>query len=177
MTAQSALTLPGQPLVAADFDAKFRQWRNIVDKMHATTRFTPNPRLAWTPLSKPIRECTVALVTTAGAHPRHAPAFDLLNEDGDASFRVISADIAVADLTVSHSHYDTTDALADPNVIFPIDRLRELVADGTVGALSPIHIGMMGWNPDGERVRNETAPAIARELLQAGVDAAVLTPG
>ena len=145
--------------------------------MHATTRFTANPRLAWTPLTKPIGECAVALVTTAGAHPKAAPAFDLLNEHGDPSFRVISADIAVADLTVSHSHYDTTDALADPNVIFPLERLRELVADGTVGALSPIHIGMMGWNPDGARVRDETAPAIARALVQAGVDVAVLTPG
>ncbi|GAC1325748.1 MAG: hypothetical protein NVSMB2_24480 [Chloroflexota bacterium] len=177
MTTPPTIALPGRPLVAADFDAKFRQWRGIVDKMHATTRFTPNPRLAWTRLPKPVSECTVALVTTAGVHPTCAAPFDVMNEHGDPSYRLISGDTAVSELTVSHSHYDTTDALADPNVIFPIDRLRELAADRTVGALSRVHVGMMGWNPDGARVRDETAPAVAGELARAAVDVAVLTPG
>ena len=58
-----------------------------------------------------------------------------------------------------------------------MDRLRELAADGTVGAVSPLHIGMMGWNPDGAHVRDVTAPAVAAKLREAGADVVVLTPG
>ncbi len=169
--------LPGRIVDPAALEAKFQQWRGIVDKMHAHTRFTPNERLSWTPLAKPLSTSTVALVTTAGVHLKSQQPFDLMNEEGDWSFREIPGDASAAQLAVSHSHYDTTDANADPNVVFPIDRLRDLVADGTIGAASRIHLGMMGWNPNGAKVRDETAPAMARILRDASVDVVVLTPG
>ena len=169
--------LPGRPIDPAELAAKFQQWRGIVDKMHANTRFTPNEHLSWTPLRKPASQVVVALVSTTGVHRRDQPSFDLMDEHGDWSFREIGGDVDVGDLVVSHSHYDTTDANADPNVVFPIDRLRELAAEGTIGAVSRLHIGMMGWNPDGARVRDETAPAVAAKLREAGVDVVILTPG
>ena len=169
--------LPGRRIDPSELEGKFQQWRDIVNKMHAHTRFTPNERLSWTPLARPLSHCTVALVTTAGVHLKSQPAFDLMNAHGDWSYRVIPGDTAVRDLMVSHSHYDTTDANADPNVVFPLDRLRELAADGTIGAVSRVHLGMMGWNPDGARVRDETAPAMVAVLREAQVDVVVLTPG
>ena len=173
----AATGLPGRPLNPADLEAKFQQWRGIVDKMHANTRFTPNDRLSWTPLRTPLAQAVVALVSTGGVHRKDQPPYDLMDQHGDWSFREIGGDVAVADLMVSHSHYDTTDANADPNVVFPIDRLRELAAEGTIGSVSPLHIGMMGWNPDGARVRDETAPAVATKLREASVDVVILTPG
>ena len=172
-----AEALPGRPMQVAALAAKFEQWRGIVDRMHSTTRFTPNERVSWTPLAKPLAACTVALVSTAGVRHRDQPPFDLMNEHGDPSPRLLPGDVRASDLIVEHTHYDTTDANADQNVVFPIDRLRELAADGTIGAVSPLHVGMMGWNPDGARVRDETAPAVARALREAGADAAILTPG
>jgi D-proline reductase (dithiol) PrdB len=164
-------------MAAAELATKFRQWRGIVDKMHATTRFTPNERLSWTPLRKPLAESVVALVSTAGVQRKCDEPYDLMNEHGDRSFREIPGEVAASDLRALHTHYDTTDANADPNVVFPIDRLRELAAEGTIGAVGPLHIGMMGWNPDGARVRDETAPAVAARLRGAGVDVVILTPG
>jgi D-proline reductase (dithiol) PrdB len=169
--------LPGRPLVPSDFEAKFRQWRAIVDKMHATTRFTPNDELAWTPLRRPLAQCAVALVSTAGVRQRGQPPFDLMNEQGDATFREIPGDASVQEIVVEHSHYDTKDANEDPNVVFPLDRLRELASEGTIGAAGSLHIGMMGWNPNGERVKREAAPAIARRLEDTGADVVILTPG
>ena len=173
----TATTLPGRPMDASELEAKFQQWRAIVDRMHAQTRFTPNERVSWTPLSRPLSKCVVALASTAGVRLKDQPPYDLMNEHGDWSFREIPGDVSVRDLVVTHSHYDTTDANADPNVVFPIDRLRELAADGTVGELSPLHVGMMGWNPDGGHVRDVTAPAVAARLQEAGADVVVLTPG
>jgi D-proline reductase (dithiol) PrdB len=100
-----------------------------------------------------------------------------MDEYGNPSFREIPGDTRLEDIAVSHGHYDTADANADPNVVFPLDRLRELATEGTIGAVAPLHIGMMGWNPDGERVKNKTAPEVARRLRAAGVDVVVLTSG
>lgn len=170
--------MPGaKRLDPATFEGAFTDWRARVDKMHANTRFTPNPDAAWSPVTKPVSRSRVALVTTAGAHLRSQPAFDLADEHGDASYRLLPGDTDVADLAVSHAHYDTADANADPNVVLPLDALRGLVTDGVVGEASPIHVGMMGWVPDGAVLRDETAPEVARLLVDAEVDACVLTPG
>jgi D-proline reductase (dithiol) PrdB len=45
--------------------------------------------IPWTPLRKPLSECTVALVTTAGVHLKGQKPFDMSDPDGDPSFREI----------------------------------------------------------------------------------------
>lgn len=161
----------------SDLVAKFEAWREVVDKMHANSVFTTNESAAFSPLVKPLNEARIALVTTAGAHLRSQPAFDLTDESGDWSWRRIPGDVDVADIAVSHAHYDTTDANDDPNVVFPIDALRSLVAGGEVGEVSPLHAGLMGWIPDGTPLREKTAPEVAAALAESGADAVVLTPG
>jgi len=69
----------------------------------------------------------IALVSGTGVHLRDDKRFNL---SCDSSFRIISADTYTADLTVSHGGYDNTDALADINSMFPLDRLRELADEG-----------------------------------------------
>jgi D-proline reductase (dithiol) PrdB len=170
-------SVPGRPLERQELEAKFRQWRAIVDKMHANTRFTPNDQVSWTPLTKPLSESTIALVSTAGVHLKTQTPYDLMNELGDASFREIPGDVGSDALAVSHSHYDTADANSDPNVVFPIDRLRELRDEGVTGSIAIRHFGMIGWNPDGRRVKEETGPEVARLLREDGVDVVILTPG
>lgn len=168
---------PFKRLQPQDYAEKFRAWREVVDTMHANSTFTGNPAPAWTPLTKPIAQSRVALLTTAGAHLRSQPPFDLDNEHGDWSHREIPGDTDLADLAVSHGHYDTTDANTDPNIVLPLAALRTLVAVGEVGAVAPVHVGMMGWIPDGRPVVEQTAPAVARLLTESGADVAVLTPG
>jgi hypothetical protein len=43
---------------------------------------------------------------------------------------VLQPDVESSDLMVTRHHYDHTDADRDINVVFPIDILRELKADG-----------------------------------------------
>jgi len=132
---------------------------------------------AFVPLSKPLAESRVALLTTAGAHLSDQEPFHTATVAGDSTFRVIPNDAAAASLRFSHTHYDTTSAEADRNVVLPIDRLTELVDSGRIGEASPIHIGMMGFNPDPTPIAKETGPAVAAALNEAGVDVAVLAPG
>ncbi len=160
-----------------DLEERFRRWLKLISEMHDEANFTPNDFIAWTPMSKPLHECSIALVSTAGVHLKSQPHHDLLNPHGDASFREIPGGTPASDLAVDHLHYDTTDANADPNCVFPIDRLRELADAGVIGAVAPMHFGFMGFIPDGRLLRDTTAPVVAERLLTQHTDAVVLTPG
>jgi D-proline reductase (dithiol) PrdB len=160
-----------------DLEERFRRWLKLIAEMHDEANFTANEKIAWAPLRKPLSECSVALVSTAGVHLKSQPVHDLLNPHGDTSFREIAGDTPTSDLAVDHVHYDTTDATNDPNCVFPLDRLRELVELGMIGAIAPMHYGFMGFIPDGRLLRDTTAPIVAERLLAQGTDVVVLTPG
>lgn len=123
-----------------DLDERFRRWLKLISEMHDGANFTPNDSIAWVPMTKPLAESTIALVSTAGVHLKSQPAHDLHNPHGDASFRAIPGDTPPHDLAVDHLHYDTTDANTDPNCVFPLDRLHELAHTGVIGAVAPLHL-------------------------------------
>ena len=160
-----------------DLEERFRRWIKLTSEMHDNANFTPNASIAWTPMLKPLAECTIALISTAGVHLKSQSAHNLLDPYGDASFREIPGATRASELAVDHTHYDTTDANSDPNCVFPIDRLHELVEQGMIGAVAPINYGFMGFIPDGRILRDTTAPIVAKQLLNQKVDAVVLVPG
>ena len=86
----------------------------------------------WVPVIKPLADCKVAMVTTAGVHHRDQSPFDMRDPDGDSSFRAIDVSRGVGDLMITHDYYDHRDADKDINIVFPIERLRELESDGFI---------------------------------------------
>jgi D-proline reductase (dithiol) PrdB len=116
----------------------------------------------------------IALVSTAGVHLKSQEAY---NPESDESFRLITGDFSAADLMFTHAHYDHEDADKDPNVMYPIDRLKELVAEGVIGGVANKHIGMMGYSMKLKQVYEETVPAIAKEINRSNADAVLLTAG
>lgn len=128
----------------------------------------------WTPFAARFADARIAVVTTGGFRFADQPAFDC--DRGDPSFREIPAETPLDRLVVDHTHYDTRDAARDPNVLFPLDRLRELVEEGALGGLAPTHYSMMGYVPQTAELVEETAPAIASAMTSEEVDFALLTP-
>lgn len=129
-------------------------------------------------LTKPLAECTLALITTGGVHLTSQPPFDMQDPDGDASLREIPGDVALTDLTITHDYYNHSSADQDVNVIFPLGHFRELAQRGVIGGLARRHFGLMG-HIEGEHLRHlqeKTAPEIAAKLRADGVDFAFLTP-
>lgn len=166
--------------VRAQRHAKYLDWAKrvaLTRPMGHETVVTQAMPLNWTPITKPLSQSTVALVSTGGVHLHDQPPFDVYEEAGDWSSRQIPGDVDTADLTVTHTHYATTDALEDINVMFPLDRLRELAAEGVVGQVSPTHFGFMGFIPDPGLLIRETVPAVAQKLKNCDVDVVVLSPG
>lgn len=141
-------------------------------------RFVESTSVPWTPMEKPVRASTIALVTTAGVHRQADPPFDMTDPDGDPSFRVIPVDTPRGEVRITHKYYDHSAADRDLNVVVPIDRLQELATAGRVGGVAPRIYSFMG-HIDGAHVRTlmeTTAPEVARRLCDDGAEAVVLTP-
>ena len=143
----------------------------------------PAPQgIPWTPLAKPLEQCRVALITTAGIYLKdEQPSFDLARERrepfwGDPTYRAIPTGVRQDQIDVAHLHINTEDILADINVALPIGRFQELVQAGEVGALADQQYSVMGYQPNTDEWRERTAPDVARRLRDEGVDAAFLTP-
>ena len=121
----------------------------------------------------PLAERRVAIVTSAGLHRRDDRNFSLR----DLSYRVIPGDIATADLVMTQSsvNYDRTGFQQDVNVVFPIDRLRELENAEEIGEVADYHyaINGAGWLP---HEIEPTARELAGLLKEDGVNAVLLVP-
>lgn len=121
---------------------------------------------------RPVAERRVAIISTAGLHKRGDRPF----RPGDGSYRVIPAETVANELVMSHIsvNFDRTGFQQDLNVVFPIDRLRELVADGAIGSMASVHYSFMGAFPPA--AAEPHAKHLARLLKADKVDAALLVP-
>ena len=137
--------------------------------------------IPFTPLTKPLRECTVALLSTAGIARNDDRPFDQEGERrdpwwGDPSFRRIPLGTTEQDIRIYHLHIDPKFGEADLDVVLPMRRLAELASEGVVGRPAPTHYSIMGYILEPEELVEETAPAIAAGMRDEGVDAVVLVP-
>jgi D-proline reductase (dithiol) PrdB len=138
--------------------------------------------IPWTSPGKPLAEAKVALLSTAGISMSGDPPFDMDRERreplwGDPSWRRIPSGASSNTVEVNHLHIKTDYIREDLNVALPIDRLRELVEDGVVGAVADTHYSTMGYQgADTTALENQSAPEIARSLLDEGVDLLLLAP-
>src|SRR5262245_29058969 len=133
------------------------------------------------PLAKPLRECTVALVSTAGIARNDDRPFDQEGERrdpwwGDPSFRKIPLGTTEKDIHIYHLHIDPRFGEEDLDVVLPMRRLAELAGDGVVGRPAAIHYSTMGYILDPTELMAKTAPAIAASMHDEHVDAVVLVP-
>ena len=121
----------------------------------------------------PLNEATVAIVTTAGLTRPGRPGW----KNADQSFRSFAKD--EHDVTIGHlsPNFDRSGFVADINVVYPIDRLEELAAEGVIKAVAPRHISFMGAQDETmTTIRMDSGPAAAKQLREDGVDVVLLTP-
>ncbi|WP_245894419.1 glycine/sarcosine/betaine reductase selenoprotein B family protein [Planomicrobium soli] len=136
-----------------------------------------NEELPETTVTKPLTACTVALVSTAGVHLKSDPPFDVDNPAGDPTFRLVPGNTAETDLTVTHIYYDTKYAKTDPSIVFPITQLRELEAEGEIGAVAGANLGLNGGILDTELVERDAIPVVVELFRNENIDVALLVPG
>ncbi len=132
------------------------------------------PGVPWTQPPADLSLARLALVTTAGLHLRSDPNF----VSGEATFRAIPGQVKAGDLVQSHAsaNFDRAAIQQDLNVTFPIDRFRELVAEGRLGSLADHHYSLMGALRKWDLLIDETLPALAEKLLAERVQLVFITP-
>jgi len=120
----------------------------------------------------PLSQRRVAIVSSAGLVVRGESPF----RGRDADYRVIPAATKADELLISHIsiNFDRTGFHEDWNVVFPLDRLRELAAEGMIGGVASTHYSFMGATDPVEM--EPYARELAGRLKQDGVAAAILPP-
>ncbi|HCB34080.1 MAG TPA: selenoprotein B glycine/betaine/sarcosine/D-proline reductase [Acidimicrobiaceae bacterium] len=120
----------------------------------------------------PLAEAKVAIVTSASLHHPDQDDFAPV----DTGYRVL--DSGRRDYVTGHwsPNFDAIGFGLDMNTVFPVDRLDELAADGTIGSVSDVHLSYAGNQFELSAVRLDSGPAGARELREHEVDVVLFTP-
>jgi len=121
----------------------------------------------------PINKRRVTIVSTAGLHLRGDRPFTLEPED---AYRVVPGDVQADELVMSHvsTNFDRSAYQQDLNVVFPLERLRELARQKVVGSVADLHYAFMGAQEP--ETMKEPARRLALLLVKDRVDAVLLVP-
>lgn len=134
----------------------------------------PCPAFETTPFvsGPPLAHRRIAILTSAALVRRGDKPFPF----GSGECRFLSADIPTGDLLVSHVsiNFDRSGWQRDVNVVYPIDRLRELAAAGVIGGVAETHYSVMGSTDPA--AMEEALDQITGQLRQERIDSVLLTP-
>jgi D-proline reductase (dithiol) PrdB len=123
-----------------------------------------------------LSESRLTFVSTAGVQLKGSLPFDTAHPVGDYSFRLVPSVSKPSNLEIHQLKYPVVGARRDLNVIFPIERLQEFVAEGVVGELTENFFSFIGYNMNPERLEATLAQDIADAVVAERADAALLSP-
>jgi D-proline reductase (dithiol) PrdB len=146
-----------------------------------TKRETTPDDIPWTPLRKPLAECTVALVTSAAVARLDDPPFDQEHERrdpwwGDPSYRLIPRGTRTAQARLYHLRIDRSFGERDLNCVLPLDRLDELAISGEIGRSAPTHYSFMGYLLRPAEFLATSVPVMIGRMHAERADVALLAP-
>lgn len=129
----------------------------------------------YTPFDKELSNAVVTLVSATGVHLAEQQPFPP-EDPGDISYRLVPATTEARDLRITHHHYDHSEADTDPNIVFPIDTLRALAAEGVIGGVGEEHYSY-GFTTRLRELYELTFPEIADKLERSKAKLVLLTAG
>jgi len=138
--------------------------------------------IPWTPLSRPLAECTVALISSAGLALKTDRPFDQEGEMqnpwwGDPSYRVLPRTATGEDVRLYHLHIHPRLAEQDLNTLLPLQRLLELEAHGEIWRSAANHYSFMGYILQPQALLEQSVPHMIRRMKREGVNVVILIPG
>ncbi len=127
-------------------------------------------------LKKPLPESRLTFVSTSGVQPKTTLPFDTAHPVGDYSFRRVPSNSKPDELEIHQLKYPTAGAERDLNVIFPIERLQELVSEKFIGGLTKNFYSFIGYNMDADKFEKTLAENIADAVEAEKPDLVLLAP-
>jgi len=121
---------------------------------------------------KPLKQTRLVVISTAGLHRKGDRPFGFDATD----YRIIPVATAADELVMGHlsTNFDRTGFQQDWNVVFPLDRLKEMVANGELGSLAEYHYSFIGATDP--RKMEDTVRRLAGILRKDKVDSVLLVP-
>jgi D-proline reductase (dithiol) PrdB len=129
----------------------------------------------FTPFDKDLSTAIVTLVSATGVYGPDQEAFPT-EDPGDTSYRLIESTTEASTLRIAHHHYDHSEADTDPNIVFPIDSLRELAAEGVIAGVNNKHYSY-GFTTRLKELYDKTFPEIADKVERSRTKLVLLTAG
>lgn len=134
----------------------------------------PCPSFDTTPFvsGPPLPQRRIAIVSSAALIRRGDQPFAF----GSGEVRFIPASVPVNDLLISHVsiNFDRSGWQRDPNVVFPLQRLRELAAVREIGGVADTQYTVMGSTDPAQM--QQAVDQIAGQLRQERIDSILLSP-
>lgn len=134
----------------------------------------PCPAFETTPFvsGPPLAQRRIAIVSSAALIRRGDKPFPF----GSGECRFVAADTPPNDLLLSHVsiNFDRAGWQRDINVVFPIDRLRDLAALGEIGGVADTHYTVMGSTDPA--AMEDAVDQIEGQLRQERIDSVLLSP-
>jgi D-proline reductase (dithiol) PrdB len=134
----------------------------------------PCPAFETTPFvsGPPLAQRRIAILSSAALIKRGDKPFPF----GSGEARFLAAGTPAADLLISHVpiNFDRAGWQRDINVVYPIDRLRELAASKEIGAVADTHYTVMGSTDPA--AMDQALDQIMGQLRQERIDSILLSP-
>ena len=137
-------------------------------------RWSDNDDAPLTPLKKPLSECRIGVLSSAGVHLPDQEAFNPVRDD--LTFREIPRSITQDQVQIHHNNYDKTDAHRDINCVIPLKAFTVLEEEGLVKSVADPILSFMGRVLRRSALTKEMAPWLLRRFQEMDVDAAFLIP-
>ncbi len=140
-------------------------------------RWAQHDDAPFTPLTKPLAECRLGIVTTAAPfRPEFGDQGAWAAYNAPAKFRhtySMPTD-TIPDLRISHIGYDRKHTSAeDQRSWFPLEQLRQRQSEGRIGSISPRFYGVETTRSQ-RQTSERDAPDVAGMMRDDGVDIALL---
>lgn len=132
----------------------------------------------WARPKKPLPESCVGLVVMACMTAPDQPPFQAEQPGNDPTLRILPSATDPASLvnTYPGQAFDHAGLREDPNLLVPIDRLREMAELGEIGGLTDRVVSMCGHIVNPRPLQAEYAPEAAAVFAEDGADVVMLVP-
>ena len=139
-------------------------------------QWTINDSAPLTTSAKPIEESRVSILTSGGVSHCSMPGFDP-DARNDHRLDEVDGDVDTNDFEINDSYYNHDDADRDINCIYPIDRLKEMAANGLIGSIAPrFWSGFMGRIYNRTKLIEDSIPEFIDKLREDEIDVLVTAP-
>jgi D-proline reductase (dithiol) PrdB len=120
----------------------------------------------------PLSERKIAILSSAALYPRGGDP--ILYNSGD--YLEIPASLPNSEILMSHVsiNFDRSGWQRDINVVYPIDRMRELAAEGVIGEVADVNFTVLGATEPTKML--ESVESIAARVKRDQIDSILLSP-